>query len=944
MTRRLPQSAHAAALLAVGWIGIAAIAAGAELDEARQLLLRGRYAEASERYVALAEQHPVAAALGQARAKTATGEADEAVAILTAAAEQHGDDADLRAELAWLALERGDHDAADHWTADALEQDGDCLAARWVQAELLRLSGKLDEAQAAYGWFVDYYNANEIDDADSLRWIGLAAAQYARWKRLTDQFTFLVNELYPDALELDPNYWPAAYETGRLFLEKYNQQEAAKAFKAALAINPQAAEVHVALGQLALQTYDLDEAQRRADLALEINPRSLGARLIEADVRMAIFQVDEAIEMLDKARDLNPLSEATLGRLAAAYLVADGMPDDLEGTRAGELIATVSERNPHAGEFFHVAAVRLEDRRQFAAAEHFFRQALHRMPQLIGPRSGLGMMYMRLGREEEAREVLEESFEIDPFNVRVSNTLKVLEVLDDYETLETEHFILKFDPEDHLQARYAARHLERIYPKLCEWLGYEPADKSLFEIFRKARNTNGHGWFSARMVGLPYIGTVGACAGKMVAMVSPNDMPRKFNWARVLEHEFVHVINLQQTNNNIPHWFTEALAVWNEGYPRPQDWNELLAARHQKNELFNLDTINFGFIRPQSSDDWTLAYCQAELYAEYIMANHGDGAIARLLDAYADGLNTSEALDQALGVDQDEFERGYRQHLDALVAELSTSGPETKLTLAELERAVAAKPDDADLVAKLAYEQVRRKAYPQARQSAERALRIAPGHPQATYVLARLQILIGDNARAVELLQSVIDPDDPQENVLALLAALRLKAEDYAEAARWYELAARRWPHRTDWTKSLARVYLLSGDEANLRGVLARLAETDGDDVTYRKKLAQMALDRQDYEDAVHWSEQALEIDVLDAEIHRMLAAGHAGCGRYGEAIEEYDVAVELAPDDPSLHFGLADALVQAGQTDRARGVLEKLLEMNPEYPGADVLLESLDP
>ena len=59
------------------------------------------------------------------------------------------------------------------------------------------------------------------------------------------------------------------------------------------------------------------------------------------------------------------------------------------------------------------------------------------------------------------------------------------------------------------------------------------------------------------MVGLPFIGTVGACAGKMVALTSPGELAEKYNWARVLRHEFMHVLNLQQTDFNIPHWFTE---------------------------------------------------------------------------------------------------------------------------------------------------------------------------------------------------------------------------------------------------------------------------------------------------------------------------------------------------------------------------------------------------
>ena len=48
-----------------------------------------------------------------------------------------------------------------------------------------------------------------------------------------------------------------------------------------------------------------------------------------------------------------------------------------------------------------------------------------------------------------------EAFDADPFNLRVSNTLKVLEVLDGYETLETDHFLIRFDPQkDKVFARY----------------------------------------------------------------------------------------------------------------------------------------------------------------------------------------------------------------------------------------------------------------------------------------------------------------------------------------------------------------------------------------------------------------------------------------------------------------------------------------------------------
>jgi tetratricopeptide (TPR) repeat protein len=369
-------------------------------------------------------------------------------------------------------------------------------------------------------------------------------------------------------------------------------------------------------------------------------------------------------------------------------------------------VAQVEEFNPHCGQFYCTAGATFDLMRKYPHAAACFELAIKRMPQLIESHGALGMVYMRLGSEPEAHKLLNESFEVDPFNVRVANSLKVLEVLDDYAVLETEHFVLRFDRvKDGLLARYMARYLEdEVYPQHVKQFGYEPKEKSLFEIFNRARNTRGHGWFSARMVGLPYVGTVGACAGKIVALASPGDMPQRYNWARVLKHEFVHVLNLQQTNFNIPHWYTEALAVNSEGYPRPPSWNEMLLERVPANKMFNLETINLGFVRPKSSNDWQMAYCQAQLYAEYMLKTYGDDALAKMLACYADNLGTRAALRRSFDVEQEDFEKGYRKYVDELVKELAAGrGHRAEaLKLPDLVRAQKEKPDDPDLAAQLA--------------------------------------------------------------------------------------------------------------------------------------------------------------------------------------------------------------------------------------------------
>ncbi|MEX2176694.1 MAG: tetratricopeptide repeat protein [Pirellulaceae bacterium] len=872
-----------------------------DLTAARSLLLKGSYEEAAEQFAAAAEKAP-AAALGLARCRRAVGRDDDAQKTLQEAAGRFAKSADIPAELAMLALDRGDAAAAARHQAAALALDPDCVAARWVAAELLRLAGDMDGAQRAYGWFVAYYNrAPPIADPAALVCIGRGVAEHARWTRNAGQFRRLVQDVYPQALALDADHWPAHLQAALLYLEKYNEADAATEITAGLAINPQAAELHAARAALALGAFDLGAAKTSLDRALAINPRLVWAHQLRADWLLADVRPAEAIAILEEASKLNPHDERTLGRLAAAYAGVDGRPGGKPSPRVQTLIDEAIGRNPHCGEFFLAAGEALDRMRRFPQAAEYFRLANQRMPQLLAARGQLGLVLMRLGNEREAATLLAESFAIDPFNVRVKNQLEVLDLLQNYAVLETEHFVIKFDRgQDELLATYAAKYLEdEAFPDLTRRLGFVPPEKTLIEIFSRQGNTSGHGWFSARMVGLPFIGTVGACAGKMVALSSPTELPQKYNWAQVLRHELVHVINLQQTDFNVPHWFTEGLAVYLEDQPRPRAWTELLARRARAGTLFTLDDVTLGFVRPKSGDDWTLAYCQSELYLEHLIGQYGDDAPRRMLAAYADHLSTPQALEKLFGISQADFEASYRKFIERIVAEAQVSPP--RPALAELQQRASTAPENAAAAAELARAWLDRDDKPQARRWALAAQKLEAQQPLAAYVLARLQVSIGDAEAATALLEQALDESAPQEDALALLAALRLRAGDKAAAQKLYELGDAKLAHSDRWLKGLVKIHLQSGDAAQLRPLLDRLAEQDPDNVAARKKLAQLSLAAKDFAAAADYATAVIHADVQDAAGHVQLAAALVGQGDRSAAAQEYAVALALDPRHPEL-------------------------------------------
>ena len=105
------------------------------------------------------------------------------------------------------------------------------------------------------------------------------------------------------------------------------------------------------------------------------------------------------------------------------------------------------------------------------------------------------MLYMRLGQEDEARNVLDRGASRPTRSTSASPTsLKVLRHLDKYETLKTEHFVLRYDPKtDAVLASYMADYLEEIYADLAKKFDYQPNGPILIEVF------NNHEMFSGRI-------------------------------------------------------------------------------------------------------------------------------------------------------------------------------------------------------------------------------------------------------------------------------------------------------------------------------------------------------------------------------------------------------------------------------------------------------------
>src|SRR5262245_62151645 len=219
----------AAGLITVSLVCISS-APAQTIQEARQRLLRGNYAEAQEIYAALAKdaKNRVPATIGLSKALQNEGEYDRALTVVDAALKDSPKSADLLARRADVLYLRGRWAEAEKAADDALKLNKEHFLARWILGQVLRDRGEIDKADEHFRWFVRTYtdrsNADkDISDPDELLLVGLAGCERARWHNLSDQFRFILNEVWAEAVKQDKSFWLGEYESGRLLQEKNNK-------------------------------------------------------------------------------------------------------------------------------------------------------------------------------------------------------------------------------------------------------------------------------------------------------------------------------------------------------------------------------------------------------------------------------------------------------------------------------------------------------------------------------------------------------------------------------------------------------------------------------------------------------------------------------------------------------------------------------------------------
>lgn len=458
--------------------------------------------------------------------------------------------------------------------------------------------------------------------------------------------------------QLDRLSWRVNLSEALLLYEKDKYADVGAAIQTVLALNPKCAEAWALYGRVSVDGFDFPRAQ---GVAARLEEVAGGPTADSAVVRaLALIRQGEGAGAEAALKDVIATFPGSRELLSTSAAAAAAQFDFDAADAALEAFENVSPGSPVA--YLEVGRA-MASARQYDEAAGYLRTAAERAPNWALPTIELGLSELQAGRDDAARTALERAAELDAFNVRASNSLTLLRELRGYARLESEHFVVRYKPgDDEVLAPEMLPVLERIHARVTGaargGIDHVPPYRTTVELYPN------HHWFSVRITGMPRIHTIAAATGPVIAMEAPRVGPGHkvgpFDWARVVQHEFVHTVTLSRTKNRLPHWFTEAGAVYLEDSPRDYRTVQLLARAYETQELFDLDDINTAFVRPRKQTDRALAYAQGHWMYEFMIDRWGTPAPLELMDLYAAGVREGDAFQQALGTTREMFLADFR--------------------------------------------------------------------------------------------------------------------------------------------------------------------------------------------------------------------------------------------------------------------------------------------
>jgi tetratricopeptide (TPR) repeat protein len=841
---------------------------------------------------------------------------------------------DARALAAELDWRRGRLGEARKALEDLVAKHPQHLRGRYLLGMVYREQGELELANAVFELFFSDYAAGTMGMAEPTQalYLGLAARHLRSFED--------ANEAFREAVRGDDKLLDANLEWGHLFLEKYAAAYAEQSFDDVLKIDPRHPDAHAGMARVKLeQSYNVAAARHHLEAALKVNPSHVPSLLIRAELEIDGNQWTAARATIDQVLAVNPHDLQALSLLATVAWLRD------DANAFADVKQRVLAKNPRYAALYHVVARSAVREHRYAEAIALEEQAVALDPGDHEAMGAIGTGYLRLGDEPKGLEWLRRAWQGDEYNVRTYNMLDLFEqvIPRDYVFASTAHFKIRYHKDEQaLLGRYAEPRLERAYADMVARYGFEPAGPIVIELFQDPDH------YSVRTVGLPNLGALGVCFGRVITAMSPSG--GNINWAMVLWHELSHVFAIQLSGSRVPRWYTEGLSEYETVLARPEWRRENDAdvwAALEEGTLPSVADLSHGFTKP-SMQEVMVAYHLSSLTIEYIATTYGFDKVVAGLRLYGKGLETPAVLAGITGRSVAELDADLRAYLRKRLAvyqgsfRLPSSGLDD---IVALEAATVTSPDDSAAWARLGLGHFYAGDADQAQTAMTRALALDDKNLIALFVAGELALRDRDRAGAKVRYEAILAAGADGYDVRGRLGMLAASDGDLAAAEAHLRRAKALDPERSEPYLLLAELYREHERPAEALAELERYVRIEQMQYAPLKQLVSEHARLGNQAKVRELGELALDVNPYDGELLMTLARAYLDGKQTRRALHTFDSALLAHPElrRPALaHLGRARASLALADRKNAARALRAALELEPNNGEAQALKKKL--
>lgn len=225
---------------------------------------------------------------------------------------------------------------------------------------------------------------------------------------------------------------------------------------------------------------------------------------------------------------------------------------------------------------------------------------------------------------------------------------RVLNYAKDFEILETENFIIRYEKEDKEYAQLTGNIADKYYEEICNMFGYHPSTKSDIIIYNNEKDFLDILKFDRgnTPIGVYYSGIINILSPQ-IWISDSEDINEIYESNGPVIHEFAHLLIDDITRGNYPMWLTEGLALYTEYKITGFEWQDYDANDYK----ITLDELDKRF----DSIDQTVAYRKSFEVVKGISDTWGFDKLMNMLDILGEGNNINQSARTVLKINIFEF-------------------------------------------------------------------------------------------------------------------------------------------------------------------------------------------------------------------------------------------------------------------------------------------------